>query len=1046
MHIFAQAPHSAGGGGLPCVLQVYVPPAHGLRYVVSYAYEGNSMAARMEVTARPFAARYPPNPPPCAAAAMAAATAIQSMGVHGASLADDCGGRGGLRDWVVPPPAMPPFSGTSEAMAAAAEAGATVVPTVESAADSRRVREEMRKAVSAVVQFMERAHGVRAQAGTFEFVVGFDGVLRLIGMSRITWIKHLNPRAAPVGAGVNVARHPRSVSRGAASSMNLDTQFDTAGDFGVEDAGFFKTGATIATAINGRTVRTPYSPFYGTGRGFGMRRGVTPTTVPGLGETLGKSLDAVLHPLPAVPASQQGQSTEKIEGGEREEGEEGEESFDAIWGFDKLPPPVELPPKIRYAAPPALGGDDSRPQTATAQAMDAVVPSSPGPPPEEAQCARGGGQYPTWQDEDEDDENVPSGRPATSTSGYTLSERAKEMAYGVIGTEKRRPVVAIGPPSERPRLSAARRGGGATLAAARAADFAAPVLDEVEALREGLAAANFDRDNLANGLHLETQKHFAEAGGLWLQNADLSKSLEEALLRVSQLEAESREYCRRHAAEEKARGDIEARLKDAELLLETERATNARVAQEAVARADDLAAQLETANAELAMLTTRDEIQTASALAEEKFIGALRKENEELRKRLQDLMNQKGYEPMPVNIISDAMKLREAKIEKEEIAAGKPPPPRVPESKLQINIRDITRVESLRYGIEEAGVLEGLDRLMVKVYGEMRDVWRYYVSVGRTKRGADGEARMSMLQFARFTIDIGVVKKLEEGEFGTEMEAGTSGIETDKTAARKALAAAKGADMSLMSGEKVFAPNADSSLIAALAETNKRDAAIAETRAALNDTAAQSLSSTSGLGHSMRRSRGIGGTIALADADRIYAVVTLRQVEAEMKTVSAGGQLKVAGRLPDDRMLDFEEFCQAVCRLAHLLRSGATTGHASRKELGFESKPLTPVPPATSGGDGRPRIMLSGTLTVGPSGPFERSTAVAGQGPFPVGPAVVQPGFLTFLEQFLTEVVFQKARRRDDLKALAAEEAARKRRVPIWQRGFQGGKNGRDRL
>ena len=49
----------------------------------------------------------------------------------------------------------------------------------------------------------------------------------------------------------------------------------------------------------------------------------------------------------------------------------------------------------------------------------------------------------------------------------------------------------------------------------------------MEALREGLASANFDRDNLANGLRLEAEKHFSEAGGLWLQNAELSKSLEE---------------------------------------------------------------------------------------------------------------------------------------------------------------------------------------------------------------------------------------------------------------------------------------------------------------------------------------------------------------------------------------------------------------------------------------------------------------------------------------------------------------------------------------
>ena len=108
------------------------------------------------------------------------------------------------------------------------------------------------------------------------------------------------------------------------------------------------------------------------------------------------------------------------------------------------------------------------------------------------------------------------------------------------GFERRRPVVVLGPPPSPSRLTTAKRGGGAFLAAARSSDYAAPLLYEVEALREGLAAANFDRDNLANGLRVETEKHFAEAGGLWLQNADLSKSLEEALLRVSQLEAESR--------------------------------------------------------------------------------------------------------------------------------------------------------------------------------------------------------------------------------------------------------------------------------------------------------------------------------------------------------------------------------------------------------------------------------------------------------------------------------------------------------------------------
>jgi hypothetical protein len=237
------------------------------------------------------------------------------------------------------------------------------------------------------------------------------------------------------------------------------------------------------------------------------------------------------------------------------------------------------------------------------------------------------------------------------------------------------------------RLTAAKRGGGATLAAARAADFAAPVLDEVEALREGLAAANFDRDNLANGLRLETEKHYAEAGGLWLQNAELSKSLEETLLRVQQLEAETREYRRRHAAEERARGDVEAGLKNADAQLAAERAYNATTAAEAVARAEDLAGQLATANAELAMLSSRSELQDEAAQAEERFIGALRKENEELRRRLQNLMNDKGVKSMPLDLISDAMKLKDAKIQKEEIAAGKPPPPRVPASKLRLNIR-----------------------------------------------------------------------------------------------------------------------------------------------------------------------------------------------------------------------------------------------------------------------------------------------------------------------------------------------------------------------
>jgi len=55
----------------------------------------------------------------------------------------------------------------------------------------------------------------------------------------------------------------------------------------------------------------------------------------------------------------------------------------------------------------------------------------------------------------------------------------------------------------------------------------------------------------------------------------------------------------------------------------------------------------------------------------------------------------------------------------------------------------------------------------------------------------------------------------------------------------------------------------------------------------------------------------------------VYAVVTLRAVETEAadKGMGAGGQ----GRLSDDRMLNFDEFLQALCRLAHLLRSDSGT-------------------------------------------------------------------------------------------------------------------------
>ena len=55
------------------------------------------------------------------------------------------------------------------------------------------------------MQFMERAHGLRAQTAGFEFVVGFDGGVHLIGISRVHWQgladiarhvidTHLNPR------------------------------------------------------------------------------------------------------------------------------------------------------------------------------------------------------------------------------------------------------------------------------------------------------------------------------------------------------------------------------------------------------------------------------------------------------------------------------------------------------------------------------------------------------------------------------------------------------------------------------------------------------------------------------------------------------------------------------------------------------------------------------------------------------------------------------------------------------------------------------------
>jgi hypothetical protein len=221
---------------------------------------------------------------------------------------------------------------------------------------------------------------------------------------------------------------------------------------------------------------------------------------------------------------------------------------------------------------------------------------------------------------------------------------------------------------------------------------------------------------------------------------------------------------------------------------------------------------------------------------------------------------------------------------------------------------DITRVESLRYGIEEAGITEGLDRLMVKNYGELRDVWRFYVSVGRTKRGADGEARLSMLQFARFTIDVGVIRKIDVQESGVLTLADAEGAETDTVKARKSTMNAKAADLSLLSGGTKFAPNADNQLSAALAGTTERSAAVAEAKSAADDdnaaaaaaaaaagddaggstmssssakippmTSNDTTTNTKRLSQSLRRSaRGKDGYIALADADRLYAVVTLR--------------------------------------------------------------------------------------------------------------------------------------------------------------------------
>jgi len=47
----------------------------------------------------------------------------------------------------------------------------------------------------------------------------------------------------------------------------------------------------------------------------------------------------------------------------------------------------------------------------------------------------------------------------------------------------------------------------------------------------------------------------------------------------------------------------------------------------------------------------------------------------------------------------------------------------------------------------------------------------------------------------------------------------------------------------------------------------------------------------------------------------------------------------------------------------------------------------------------------------------------------------------------MSDVVMVKAKRKDDLKALAAEEAARNKRPPIWERGFSKSRGGgKDRL
>jgi hypothetical protein len=134
----------------------------------------------------------------------------------------------------------------------------------------------------------ERTHGMRAQAGAFEFVVGFDGRVQLIGISRVEWLKHVAPRAQPAGAGVNVARQPRSSAAGNAAGGKHEVSGSipggggggatvanstgtgtgggggnvcygddfggTGGTFGEEDMSFFDGGATVTTTVEGCTV------------------------------------------------------------------------------------------------------------------------------------------------------------------------------------------------------------------------------------------------------------------------------------------------------------------------------------------------------------------------------------------------------------------------------------------------------------------------------------------------------------------------------------------------------------------------------------------------------------------------------------------------------------------------------------------------------------------------------------------------------------------------------------------------------------------------